>query len=185
MNHQQAMQRLYELSVQAGMNQRYHQIYSSWWWGWDTFMKVTTAALSVVGAMLAVTSLYAATPPVWDQLSLGLAVISAIVAVALNVVPFGNWEKDHRDHMRQWFDFREDVDSIRLGCQHDQTCVPFEEIKKLDGKMHRICSQEPSPNTRVIKECYDAEERSRKPASLTQSQPLTFWQWWQSRKRAA
>ena len=48
----------YELSFHAGMNQRYHQSYATWWWHWDTWTKVTTAALAVTSAMLAVGALF-------------------------------------------------------------------------------------------------------------------------------
>jgi hypothetical protein len=116
-----------------------------------------TAASAVIGAMLAVTSLYDATLPEWDVAGLVLAVVSAIVAVAMNLLPFGNWEKDHRDFMRQWNDLREDIETLRHDCIDNPSCVPSSVIKKLDAKMHRICGQEPSPNKAIIATCFKEE----------------------------
>jgi hypothetical protein len=154
----------YEMSVQAGMNQRYHQRYSTFFRRLDTAVKIVTAAAAVIGAILGAASMSetASELVVWSGFI--VSVVTTISAVALNVVPFGNHERDHRDFFRQWTDIREDLDALLFDCGDTPSDHVVRELKKLDGKIHRICGQEPKPDDKLIDECFRAEIRSREPA---------------------
>ena len=45
--------RQYEISVTAGMNQRYHQAYAHWWTGWNRSVQIVVAVLAVPFAGMA------------------------------------------------------------------------------------------------------------------------------------
>ena len=165
MTRDEFLDKQHSLSVQSGMNQRYHQIYSTWWWRWDTAAKITTAILAVSGAMLAVGATFETHPPLIDSVGVLVASAAALAAVILNVVPFGTWEQEHRDLLRQWTDLREDVECLLFECESEPAEHHVCELKKLDAKMHRICGEEPSPNNAVIQTCFNAETKSRQPAA--------------------
>jgi len=169
MNCDEFLDKQYEISVQAGMNQRYHQQrYATWWWRWDTSFKAATAALAVMGTMLSVAGLYRATLPEWNIAALVLSALSAIAAVILNVVPFGTWEQQHRDFLRQWTDLREDAEALLFECNGNQpNDFHIAELKKIDAKVHRLCGNEPSPDTKLLDKCYQSEKKSRQPAVAT------------------
>jgi hypothetical protein len=167
MTRDEFLDKQYELSVQAGMNQRYHQKYTRFWRRLDTAIKIITAAAAVVSAMLASATMVPNPDPRLMWGSLILAVVTTIAAVALNVLPFGGYEKDHRDLFRQWTDIREDLEALLFDCDGDPSPHNLCELKKLDAKAHRICGQEPSPNDKVIRLCFDAEQKSCQPAQAS------------------
>lgn len=161
----------YELSVVAGMNQRYHQRYATFWWRIDTAAKIITAILAVIGAMLAVAATFKEHPESIDRWAVTIASLAAVAAVILNVIPFGTWEKEHRDFLRQWTDLRLDTEAILGECdgepEHHHAC----EIRRIDAKRHGICGEEPMPNAKVLKECLKAEKESRTPPPQPPDRP--------------
>src|SRR5438874_610231 len=111
-------QKQYEISVCAGMNQRYHLNFSSLWIGWDRGFWIAIGILAVAGASLAVVSATVERPSSgmssWDIVSIVFASLAAVVAIALNVVPFGEWAGRHRELFGKWSDLREDVDALEF-----------------------------------------------------------------------
>lgn len=163
MNREDFLQKQYEFSITAGMNQRYHQRYAWWWSLLDGATKAITAIAAVVSALLSVVTLNAAAASGWTTASVVVSVVAAFVAVALNVVPFGTWEQRHRDLFRQWTDLREDTDLLELDLAEGEPDVHhLGELRRITSKIHRIVGEEPSPNEKILKKCYDAEEESRK-----------------------
>lgn len=153
----------FKLSVQAGMNQRYHQAYATWWCIWDRLVKIVTAAAAVIGVMLSVATYGPQASVALSQAEIVLAIVTTIAAVALNVVPVGNWEQTHRDLFRQWTDLREDIDALLFDCEGEPDQHILCELRKLNAKIHRVCGQEPSPNTQKLKQFYNEEAASRLP----------------------
>ena len=96
-----------------------------------------------------------------DYVALTVASAAAVSALVLNVVPFGAWEKESRDFLRQWTDLREDVESLLFRCPGEPVEHHICELEKLDGKLHRLCGAEPSPNKDLLEECHRAEKQSR------------------------
>jgi hypothetical protein len=131
-------------------------------------VKITTAAAAVVGVILSIATAGNSASPNLVWWSVALSIATTIAAVALNVLPFGNWEKEHRDLFRQWTDIREDLDALLFDCPADGSpdVRTICDLKKLDAKIHRVCGQEPEGNRRFIAECYQSEVQSRRENSL-------------------
>jgi hypothetical protein len=165
MNSEQFLEKQYEISVIAGMNQRYHQSYATWWWRWDASAKATTAILAVIGAMLSVAATYPDHAPIIDTCGVAFASLAAVAAVVLNIVPFGTWEKEHRDLLSQWTDVRSDVEALLFEFSGKPSEHHVRELGKIDAKLHRLCGQEPSPYQYHLNECYKREISSRTPAN--------------------
>jgi hypothetical protein len=162
MSNDEFLDKQFELSVAAGMDQRYHQKYANFWWRWDTSAKVATAIAAVASAILSVATATPEPNGAMVSFSVALSIVAAFTAVALNVIPFGTWEQQHRDFLRQWTDLREETEALKFKCgngppSEDIVC----DLQKLDAKFHRICGQEPSPNEELIKQCFEAEKKSR------------------------
>ncbi len=165
MNRTEFARHVFDMSVQAGMNQRYHQQLAAKWWFWDTAAKVSVAFAAVIGAVLSVATLI----PKLDQWIIGtsvaVSIVAAFAAVTLNVLPFGTWEQGHRDLFRQWTDLREEVSTLEFDqCDDSLNDHAICELKKLEAKSHRICGQEPNPDDELIRLCYEAEVKSRQHA---------------------
>jgi hypothetical protein len=154
--------RRYELSVIAGMNQRYHQheAYKQWWR--DTAAKIVTAVFAVLGLSLAIVSAFSSSALV-DGAGISVSLVAAIAAVFLNVVPYGTWEKDHVDCFRRWTDIREDVDSLEFEITDgsEPTKEAIARLRELEAKAHRICGSETLANQKLLDACQVAEEHSR------------------------
>lgn len=162
-----AYQRL-DLSMTAGMNQRYHQARSHWWICWNRAVQIAVGLLAVIGACLAVSA--ASVDNVWVDVSAILfASLAAVAAIALNVLPLGDWAQEHLDLFRRWSDLREDVDALEFeqppGAVGDIPRELVDRLKALDAKKHRICGIEPAMNERLLEKCYRDENRSRETAA--------------------
>jgi hypothetical protein len=164
MTHDEFLDRQYALSVQAGMNQRYHQGLARVWRRWDMGAKIATAVFATIAFGLAI-----ACAMIHDHslhaVEITVALVAALAAIALNVIPLGAWELEHRELFRQWTDLREDVEALGLECLGEPEDAHLCELRTLDAKAHRICGQEPAPNEKRLRRCYDAEIKSRMPAS--------------------
>lgn len=164
MTRRELLQKQYELSVQAGTSQRYHQQCARFWWYFDFGAKVATAVFAVLALSLAIVSALVESAAA-DFWGIVVSLAAAVAAIVLNVVPFGSWEQTHRDLFRQWTDFREDADAL----EHDVTGEPTPHdlcaLSKLIARSHRICGQEVSPDDDRVKLCYEAEKRSRQFAA--------------------
>ena len=82
----------YEVSFIAGMNQRYHQTMASWWMLWNRITQIVVGVLAVASACLSAGAISS------DSLGLDIAALivsasAAVAAVALNVLPFGDWSQ--------------------------------------------------------------------------------------------
>src|SRR5260370_25508840 len=87
-----------DLDVTCGINQRYHQLLQ-WRFTWlDRIMKIAVGFLAALGFWFAIA----------DRAPWGFIVglVSLFAALALNVIQFGEWDKDHLDLFRQWTAWR-------------------------------------------------------------------------------
>lgn len=155
--------RQFELSVQAGMNQRYHQEREHHWSWWDKAAKIVVGILAVIGACVTAATLVPH-PHEIDVAAMVVASLAAGAAVALNVVPLGDWAAHHLALLQRWTDFREDVDLLLYDLDGDPEPPVVERLKQLDAKRHRICGTEPAPIKAKLRECYNDECASRMPA---------------------
>jgi hypothetical protein len=161
-------QKQYEISVCAGMNQRYHQHMARLWSWWDRGFRFSVGVLTVLGASFAVVT--AMTSEVgWEAFALFISSCAAIVAVLLSVLPFGEWSGLHLEFFRRWTDLREDIDAL----MYDLTTEPSDDLvrrlSRLDAKVHRICGAEPGCNKDLLDKCNSEEIKSRTPSAQTQT----------------
>jgi len=162
MNRDEFLDKQYSISHQTGMNQRYHQRYANFWWRCDTGSKIFTALSSVVGVMLSVVTFIPDHDAAFDVFGLILSFLGACSAVALNVIPFGNWEQCHRVFLIQWTELRKDIDALLYDlAPGDPSPELVLELKRIDAKVHLICGAEPPANEKVLMECHKEEEKSR------------------------
>lgn len=167
MNRDSFLDAQFQLSFQAGMNQRYHQKQADLWWQRDAIAKAATAILAVIGAMVASAALYPNHSPYIDYGGLLASVLAAISAVILNVIPFGAWEKDHRIFFKQWTEIRKEADYLLFDCPTGDPSPTFiDELKKLNGRAHLLCGDEPAPDEKVLMTCFKEEEKSRTPPKM-------------------
>jgi hypothetical protein len=149
------------LSMTAGMNQRYHQKRAHFWTCWNRGVQISVAVLAVTGVCLSVVT-YFVEAKIADWFGIGVATSAAIAAIALNVLPLGDWAAMHLDLFRRWTDLREDVDSLKLETAAEPSKYGVQRLRELGAKVHRICATEPAPKEKLLHECHNAEKRSRK-----------------------
>ncbi|HVV73550.1 MAG TPA: hypothetical protein VHI52_18900 [Verrucomicrobiae bacterium] len=99
---------IWNLVRTCSINQRYHQRLEWWWKIADRTAKILVAVVAV--AALVVTLL----DEEWKPTELWLAGIAAVLAIVLNVLPFGEYEKEHGEFFRAWSDIRIDTETLCL-----------------------------------------------------------------------
>jgi hypothetical protein len=156
----------YNLSIIAGVNQRYHQQKADHWRLWDTWAKVLTATFAVICVALASTSAMTENRAV-DVVGTVVAVLVAAGAVTLSIVPFGEREACHKYNLRRWSDLREEIDVLNL--PSDGAFTPWEvavdRLRVLARAVNRTRAIEPTPDNQLLIRCQKEEERSRRQAS--------------------
>lgn len=155
--------KVYDLSVIAGMNQRYHQTQQNWWWWWDTGAKIVTAVAAIIGLSLGIVSALVAAWPFVDWLGVALSFVAAVAAIVLNVVPFGAWESKSADFLRRWSDLREEIDALDYDLAESMPPSPsmIQALKQCEAKSERLHGSETLANQTLLDKCLAAEERSR------------------------
>ena len=172
MNRGKFEQTQFELSVQSGMNQRYHQQREAFWSRLDKLCRSSVGVLAVLDAMFAGIAAYSH-GSFWTPLSVFVAILAALVAIVLNVVPLADNALHHGDLFRRWCDFREEVDLLEFEFADPPTNDLVERTKQLNSKMHRICGSEPAPNQDLLMKCYQDEMRSRQTPETQQGPSIS------------
>lgn len=160
MTSEQFRDKQYEISVMAGINQRYHQSRAGHFAWRDRGFRISIGMLSAVAASLALITVKS-THPAWNWVSMIIATLVAIIGTILNVFPFGDWERQHADLFRRWSDVREDVDGLLYDLDEEPSSYLVERLKNLEAKVHRICGIEPSCKKKLLEMCQKDEHRSR------------------------
>ena len=155
----------YKVSFIAGMNQRYHQRRASYW-RWDRGVRVAVGFLAVGGLVL---SFATVTHEGWDWLSITIAAVAAVAAIILNIVPIGDWQRDHVSLFRSWTDLREEVDILPYDASRRVTDELIDRLRWLEAKMHRICGCEPQCRPDMLLKCENEEQFSWEPAPASDS----------------
>lgn len=154
--------RLFNLSVQAGMNQRYHQLKSTYWSRWDRAVRISVASLAVIGALLSVAAV-ATDLPSWTWSGLVCGLLSVAAAIVLNVVDCNEWSLTHAVFLARWADCRTDVEFIDRA-ENMAHQVKVDLLNQVEAEIHRLCADEPSPDQPLLTKCFEAERDSRYPA---------------------
>ena len=137
----------YNLSVGAGMNQRYHQEYAA------RHELVRQLFVTVTIGLVCVSEDFP------TQLRCALWLASVFIALAL-------WEagRSYGEMFRRWCDYREQIDDLELETGVEATAEMVVNLKRAEAKFHRIGALEPAPNAKLLIECQKAEHKSRHPA---------------------
>jgi len=128
MNSEAFLDKAYHLSFSAGMNHRYHQSREHRWNWADRTAKIIVAILAVAALCLCVVTAQSDHWG-WDAVSIVVASLAAIAAVALNVLPFGEWAKTHNALFQRWTDFREEIDAVRFEGDGAPTAIQLELLR--------------------------------------------------------
>lgn len=138
-------------SYTARMNQLYHTNLT-WWFG------VTDRCLRIIVGILAVTSAVLAQSD-HSGWGFGLAMFTALMAVVLNVLPVGEWEKNHLDLFRRWSNVRRQWERMEMSISSitditkDLTKPVVEEMNELNAEKLRIESDEPAASRKYVSRC--------------------------------
>lgn len=151
-----------ELSVIAGLNQRYHQGAATRWQKWDRVAKIAVGGLAVAGLCLTAAT-YDPAQGMIAHASLAVAILGATAAIAMNVIPLGDWSSESRAMLQRYTDLREEVDRLRFDAKflEEPAAYAVQQLRESQAKLHRFCGLEPAPNVQKLQACQDAEERSR------------------------
>ncbi len=151
--------RLDELIFTCGMNCRYHQILKQRFSRWDRGIRIAVGVLAIAGLVVA----FPETVPA--ALGLAVAVLALAVAVILNIVPVGDWSRDHAELFRLWSDLRRDAvleehETCEAEEEKEAASFRFRRLCELDGKAEALHAAEPAPNSNLLEQCYGDELES-------------------------
>ncbi len=154
--------RLYGLIRTCGINQRYHHRLS-WWFGF--FDKLTKISIGAVAIAALVATLLGTD---WHDVEVQFAIAAAILAIAINVLPFGEREKVYDELFRCWSDLRtdaevQDVKIREVELQGDNKPVAdhfVDRLTELLTKQHTINSKEAAPIRWLLRKCQEDENES-------------------------
>ena len=157
MTYEKYRDKLHNLTFTAGMNCRYHQILEFRWSVWDKLIRVAIVVLALADVLLSALEVH-----YW---ALGVAVAAGLIAIVLNIIPFGDWEKQHGELFRLWNDLRSDVELEETKtCHNDEDhtveahCV--ERLIEIQNKSNALHSMEHASNAKLLLECFMAEEKA-------------------------
>jgi hypothetical protein len=168
MEKQECADRLFAAKFTAGMNLRYHQALQWRWGAADKAVRIVVGILAVIGIFLAVAA------DKYPTEGIILAVASAVVAMILNIVPFGDLEKFHADLFRSWSDVRREAELQEIKLAHldpkkatiEAVC---ERITELCSKENQLCASEPAPWPTLLAKCEQDENESHWGAGIRTS----------------
>ena len=122
-------------------------------------MVVGTRALKIVVAVLAVFAVAAVF--LFHELKWAefiVALLAALAALALNVVPVGEWVTEFGEMFRSWSDLLRDVEQLELKARDlgDEEQTPEHLVERLNDGLSRQCqldSLEHAPDEKLLLRC--------------------------------
>jgi hypothetical protein len=169
MTNSEYYQRLRAVRYTCSVNQRYHQILE-WRRGFaDRAIRILVGILAITGAIFAV--------PQMDRPWLGfwVAVVSAVFATVLNIVPVGDWQKFHAQMFQRWSDLQREatVEEFKM-CEREGEipahCV--ERLQELLSEMESLHAMEPAPSFRLLNRCQEEENEREWGKGIRTSQQV-------------
>lgn len=103
------LDRIEELSIVCGMNQRYHQQEWSKWSCWSTWLAIIMALAALASMVATIMSFYRSR---WNRTSLSLSVAAFAAAAIVVWMPFSTWALEAREMFGRWSDLRVQVDLL-------------------------------------------------------------------------
>jgi hypothetical protein len=139
------------------MNQFYHQRKTRKYWRQDKGVKIAVGIL----AMLALSATFLPESCKW--LDILAALIAAVMAIVLNVVPVGEWEAESSEHFRAWSDLRICTEQLKVeACElkPDETdkCLNTRYADLL-SRRHELNAGESDPDEALLEKCRTDTEK--------------------------
>ncbi len=143
MTYSEFKNKIVDLICYCDINQRYSQRLA-WWYGLaDKSSKIAVAVVAVVAVVLALLD------EGWKNTEIVWAIAAAVLAVVLNVLPFGEYEKFYDEMFRCWSDLRIDAELQKLKNRGEsQSNIPdhaAERFQELRQKQYSLNAEEPAP----------------------------------------
>lgn len=159
-NKDECLDKLYELRFIAGMNVRYHQGLQTWWNLWDKSGRIGVGLLAV--ATVACEFMEFEGSHQWCQF---LAVITAIAAVSMSVIPLDALERFYAEMLREWASLRGSIEDLELEVEslNQHETLPEEikfRVRRMRERENDLHAKEPYPWKKYLEKCQDAETRS-------------------------
>ena len=147
------------LIFHCDINQRYHQKTAWIWKACDRSAKILVAVMAVTA--LCLTIAHGESSVVRFEIASGC--IAVLAAIALNVVPFGEYEKTSDEMFHSWSDLRKDaeIQSLKVSNVTDISDCMVERLEELIGKQHSLNAIEPAPNRKRLQECQEDYNQQR------------------------
>ena len=158
---------VFELSVTAEINQRYHQGMATYWQNWGLAFQALTAATTIVVLTLSIFSYLVPKNKRLGAWSIGASLASAIGGVTLLFVPFGAWQCESTAFLGKWTEVRTDADSLDarlLAHDGDSIELPVDslsEYEALKARANTLNGQETAPWSDWLDECQEVAQYAR------------------------
>lgn len=169
MDKSEISQRLFSLSMNAGMNQRVHHARWGMYEGREAWLQIGLAVVAAVGMILScVPSSAYSNSPNWGAAAYVFGILlsggSVVLAVALNVVSWSEMASNHRALFIRWSDFRAAVDAEhnRLNLESSPKLSEYvRRVIELDNWREHIDASEPPLDNDALKPFQKQEFESR------------------------
>lgn len=165
---EQVLDAIWQLSITAGMNQRYHQHLADQAASWDFLIKIAVAIITAIGAVVSVMSWQKPSAKPLGNASAALSVAGMLAAIVLNIAPSDATSKQHLDLFRRWSELRLDADALSVQFSDTQKesepSPPFliTRYSELLAKKNNLNSLEPAPIRELLERFQIEEEAWRK-----------------------
>lgn len=141
--------KLHEQKVTAEVNQRYHQLLARRWERWDRAAKIAVAILGTVALL----SSFLPAHHAWAGVALGAA--GVVAAVALNVVPLGDWRCAHGEMFRSWGELVQSAEQLEFRARKlgEDATVPgplFERLEEVASRSYQLDATESAPDAALL-----------------------------------
>lgn len=152
----------------ARVNQKYHLLMKTIWLWTDRFFRILLGVFSIAALIYTLTG----SEPVHasqvadgtnaqqgDSWELRIAWITALLAVALNVLPVNEWSNLHLDLYRRWTALRNNWESLEIHSVPHDTAKAIaetrllEELESLNAEKNKLDAEEPRQYVWLMRIC--------------------------------
>jgi hypothetical protein len=141
------------LRCTCDINQRYHQALA---WRWRTVDRLAKVSVALVATLAFAAEFWSHEHHGW---AIGFAGAAAVLATLLNVIPFGEVEKESTEMFRAWSDLRVDVETMIVkaeGPDEKQAPDPLHDrLAELRTKQKTLDGKEPAPWRDLLERCQE------------------------------
>jgi hypothetical protein len=164
MSNDEIIKELETLSFTAALNVRYRQEKASRYLIIDKTIRITIGFLSIISLIVALKTDSKSNKWLFDS-SIILSIISLFVSYVLNIIPFSDSALFHKDILRRWGEFREEVEIVLFESKKLSTNKTNSFVEKrfneLNAKKNRLNALDEKPDSKLLEKCQRAENKTR------------------------